>query len=215
MSYAVPLHLRLAARSPDVRSPGERAPGASGRAAALDSRITSGSELRTASGSTGVRAMDAKVKQKTLRMLSNGVYVLTSRSEDRYGAATVTWVSQASFKPPLIMAAVRTESNVFKCLAESRSAVLHVVGDRQQEIARRFFFPTHAVGGTINGEAFMEGRTAGPVLPNLPAYIECKVERIVDTDGDHAVVILRVVEAECRDQVRPLTMADTPWVYGG
>jgi hypothetical protein len=66
--------------------------------------------------------MDAKVKQKTLRMLSNGVYVLTSRTGDRYGAATVTWVSQVSFKPPLVMAAVRRESNVFKCLAESRIA---------------------------------------------------------------------------------------------
>jgi flavin reductase (DIM6/NTAB) family NADH-FMN oxidoreductase RutF len=159
--------------------------------------------------------MDAQTRKKTLRMLSNGVYVLTSRSEDRYGAATVTWVSQASFKPPLIMVAVRRESKVFACLAESRAAVLHIVGDRQQEIARRFFFPTHAVCGTMNGEAFMEGRTAAPVLPNLPAYIECRVERIVDTDGDHAVVILKVVEAECRDQVRPLTMADTPWVYGG
>jgi flavin reductase (DIM6/NTAB) family NADH-FMN oxidoreductase RutF len=160
-------------------------------------------------------AVDAKAKQKTLRLLSNGVYILTSRSNDRYGAATVTWVSQASFKPPLIMAAVRRESKVFACLAESGYAVLHVVGDRQQEIAKRFFFPTHAVCGTINGEAFMEGRTAAPVLPNLPAYIECQLERIVDTDGDHAVVILRAVEADCRDAVRPLTMADTPWKYGG
>jgi flavin reductase (DIM6/NTAB) family NADH-FMN oxidoreductase RutF len=159
--------------------------------------------------------MDAQTKKKTLRLLSNGVYVLTSRSEDRYGAATVTWVSQASFKPPLIMAAVRTGSNVLKCLAESHSAVLHIVGERQQEIARRFFFPTHVVCGTINGEAFMEGRTAAPVLPNLPAYVECQVERIVDTDGDHAVVILRVVEAECRERVRPLTIAESPWEYGG
>jgi len=160
-------------------------------------------------------AVDAKVRQKTLRLLSNGVYVLTSRSEDRYGAATVSWVSQASFKPPLVMVAVRRESNVFRCLAESHSAVLHIVGDRQREIARRFFFPTHAVCGTINGEAFMEGRTAAPVLPNLPAHIECELERIVDTEGDHAVVILRVVEAECRERVQPLTMAETPWEYGG
>jgi len=159
--------------------------------------------------------VDAKVRQKTLRLLSNGVYVLTSRSEDRYGAATVSWVSQASFKPPLVMVAVRRESNVFRCLAESHSAVLHIVGDRQREIARRFFFPTHAVCGTINGEAFMEGRTAAPVLPNLPAHIECELERIVDTEGDHAVVILRVVEAECRERVQPLTMAETPWEYGG
>jgi flavin reductase (DIM6/NTAB) family NADH-FMN oxidoreductase RutF len=162
-----------------------------------------------------VTAVDVKVRQKTLRMLSNGVYVLTSRSKDRYGAATVSWVSQASFKPPLIMAAVRRESNVFECLAESRSAVLHIVGDGQQEIARRFFFPTHAGGGTINGEPFAEGRTAAPILASLPAHVECKIEKIVDTDGDHAVVILRVVEAESREEVRPLTMAETPWEYGG
>lgn len=159
--------------------------------------------------------MDAKIRQKTLRMLSNGVYILTSRSDDRYGAATVSWVSQASFKPPLIMAAVRRESNVFRCLDESRTAVLHIVGQRQQDIARRFFFPTDAGSGTINGQPFGEGRTAAPVLASLPAHVECQVERIVDTDGDHAVVILRVVEAECREQVRPLTIAESPWEYGG
>jgi len=159
--------------------------------------------------------MDVKVRQKTLQMLSNGVYVLTSRGKDRYGAATITWVSQVSFKPPLIMVAVRRQSNVFKCLVESRFAALHIVGNGQEEVAHRFFFPTHAECGTINGEPFAAGKTAAPVLANLPAHIECQVERIVDTEGDHAVVILGVVEAEIRDKVRPLTIAETPWVYGG
>ena len=40
-------------------------------------------------------------------------------------------------------------------------------------------------------------------------------ERVIDTEGDHAVVILRVVEAECGYDVRPLTVAETPWQYGG
>ena len=159
--------------------------------------------------------MDAKVRQKTLRMLSNGVYVMTSRSEGRVGAATVTWVSQASSKPPLLMAAVRRQSNVFRCLAESGVAALHIVGDDQQDIARRFFFPTEAGRGTINGEPYSEGKTAAPILESLPVHIECELERIIDTDGDHAVVILRVVEAECQAQVRPLTIAATPWEYGG
>lgn len=159
--------------------------------------------------------MDARAKRKTLRMLSNGVYVLTSRSEDRYGAATVSWVSQVSFKPPLVMAAVQRNSNVFKCLSESRIAALHIVGDGQQELARRFFFPTCATDGAINGEPFSEGKTAAPILASLPAHIECQVDRIVDTEGDHAMVILRVVEAECPEEARPLTIADTPWEYGG
>lgn len=159
--------------------------------------------------------MDKKVRQKTLRMLSNGVYVLTSRSEERYGAATVTWVSQVSFKPPLIMAAVRRESNVFKCLSVSRTAVLHIVGNGQLDIAQTFFYPTRAESGTINGEPFSQGRTTAPVLANLPAHVECRVERILDAEGDHAMVILGVVEAECGEQVRPLTVADAPWEYGG
>ncbi len=159
--------------------------------------------------------MDAKVRRKTLRLLSNGVYVLTSRSKERFGAATVTWVSQVSFKPPLIMVAVRRQSNVFKCLEESRVAALHIVGNGQQDIARRFFFPTAAGCGTINGEPVVEGKTSAPILAKLPAHVECQVEQIVDTDGDHSMVILRVVDAEFHEKVRPLTIAETPWEYGG
>jgi flavin reductase (DIM6/NTAB) family NADH-FMN oxidoreductase RutF len=159
--------------------------------------------------------VDTRIRQKTLRLLSNGVYVLTSRCAERYGAATVTWVSQASFKPPLIMAAVRRQSNVFKCMVESRVAALHIVEECQQHIAHKFFFATDAVAGTINGEPFAEGRTAAPILANLPAHIECQVDAVFDTDGDHAIVVLRVVEAECREPVRPLTIAQTPWQYGG
>ena len=113
------------------------------------------------------------------------------------------------------MAAIKRDSNVFACLAESGSAALHIVGERQQEVARRFFHTTRAEGGRINGEPFAAGATEAPVLSSLPAHVECSLEQIVDTHGDHAVVILRVVEAECREPVRPLTIADTPWEYGG
>ena len=121
--------------------------------------------------------MDPMAKRRALRLLSNGVYILTSRSEEHYGAATVTWVSQASFKPPLIMAAIKRDSNVFECLAESRSAVLHVVSDRQQEIARRFFHTTRAEGGTINGEPFVAGATEAPVLSSQIGRASCR-ERV-------------------------------------
>jgi flavin reductase (DIM6/NTAB) family NADH-FMN oxidoreductase RutF len=142
--------------------------------------------------------------------------VLTSRCADRYGAATVTWVSQASFKPPLIMVAVRQQSTVFGCLKDGGIAALHIVGDDQLELARRFFATTDARPGTINGEPFAEGQTTAPVLPSLPACAECSVERIIDIGGDHAVVILRVIEARCDDGTfRPLTIADSPWEYGG
>ncbi|HYR44652.1 MAG TPA: flavin reductase family protein [Terriglobia bacterium] len=123
--------------------------------------------------------------------------------------------SQASFKPPLIMAAIRTNSTVFKCLSSSGFVAIHVLGADQQETAQRFFFPTQASDGCINGEPFTDGVNGVPILPNMPAHVECRVVRILADVGDHAVVLFEVVEAACRDVVRPLTIAESPWQYGG
>jgi flavin reductase (DIM6/NTAB) family NADH-FMN oxidoreductase RutF len=159
--------------------------------------------------------MDSTNRRKTLRMLSNGLYVMTSRSGDRCGAATVTWVSQVSFRPPLLMAAVRPDCSVFACLRESGAAAVHILGHGQEEMARRFFAPTRADGDGINGEPVRDGVTSAPILCNAPAFVECRVRQILDGLGDHALLVLEVVGAECRDQVRPLTVAESPWEYGG
>ena len=158
--------------------------------------------------------MDVKVRKQTLRMLSNGIYVMTSASATHYGAATVTWLSQASFKPPLVMAAIRPTSNVFRCLSESGIAAIHILDASQKDIAQRFFSPTSVVDETINGEPFVAGVTQAPILRNAAAYFECRVRQIV-TLGDHAVVIMEVVDAECRHDLSPLTVAASPWSYGG
>jgi flavin reductase (DIM6/NTAB) family NADH-FMN oxidoreductase RutF len=159
--------------------------------------------------------MDAKAKKETLRLLTNGVYVLTSRNGDDYGAATVTWVSQVSFQPPLVMAALRKDGNVFRCLQASGVAVLHIVGSNQQDLAQKFFSTTKESNGLLNGEPFIEGKTFAPVLKNLGAYLECKLTDTCEDYGDHAIVILEVVEAGNRGTVVPLVVNDSPWKYGG
>ena len=159
--------------------------------------------------------MDSKVRKKTLRLFSNGVYVITSCDGEHLGAATVTWISQASFNPPLLMAAIRTDSNVFQCLVQSRVAAVHIVNTDQQAIAQKFFTPTRTEPGKINGERFQPGKTAAPILQDLGAYVECRVRRVIDDEGDHAMVILEVLEAECAAPMQPLTIRDSPWEYGG
>jgi len=159
--------------------------------------------------------MDAKAKKETLRLLTNGIYVLTSRNGDDYGVATITWVSQVSFQPPLIMAALRKDGNVFRCLGASGVAALHIVGADQKDLAQKFFSPTKESNGLLNGEPFTEGKTFAPVLKNLTAYLECKVVDVCEDYGDHAIVILEVVEAINRGAVEPLVVNDSPWKYGG
>jgi flavin reductase (DIM6/NTAB) family NADH-FMN oxidoreductase RutF len=158
--------------------------------------------------------MNADARKQTLRSLSNGMYIVTSSAGGRHGAATITWLSQASFAPPLVMAAIRPESTLFQCLSESGVAAIHVLDESQQDIAFRFFRHTNVVDDTINGEPFTAGTTRAPILTNAAAYVECLVRQMVRM-GDHAVVIFEVIEAGCRRPLQPLTVAASPWRYGG
>jgi len=149
-------------------------------------------------------------KRETLRMVPNGL-----RSGATCGAAVVAWLSQASFKPQLIMASIRRQSRVLECLRQSGAAAIHILGTEQEEIAQKFFAPTKVSSQIINGEPFINGDTSAPILQNLPAYLECCLEQIVETGGDHVVVILEVVAAKRRKEVRPLMVTNSPWHYGG
>jgi flavin reductase (DIM6/NTAB) family NADH-FMN oxidoreductase RutF len=159
--------------------------------------------------------MDPKIKQKVLRLLTNGMYILTSRNAKSFGAATITWVSQASFKPPLLMVALRKDGSAFQCVVESRTAVLHVLDSSQQDIAQKFFAATDESHGSLNGEPYTEGSIGAPVLKNLGAYLECKALEILERHGDHAIVVLEVLNAVLRREVQPLTVPGSPWQYGG
>ena len=160
--------------------------------------------------------MDPKTKQKVLRLLTNGIYVMTSRSGEKFGAATVTWISQAGFKPPLLMAALRKDGNVLECLLESRQAVLHILDKRQAHLAQKFFASAKESGGLLNGEPYTNAKKVlAPVLSSAHAYLECEVRETIQTQSDHAIAVLEVVHAEIRQDTNPLTVADSPWEYGG
>ncbi len=51
--------------------------------------------------------MDETSKKTARRMIPYGLYILTAQSEDQnISAATVNWMTQASFTPPLVAVAV-------------------------------------------------------------------------------------------------------------
>lgn len=150
--------------------------------------------------------MDTEVRRRALSRLPGGVYVLTARDGERFGAATVAWAMQVSFKPLLFTVALGRGSNVFRCLAQSCAAALHVAGHRQLELARRFACPTEAGNGRINGEPYVDGVTSAPVLRVFPAHFECLVDEIHESSGDHALVVLRAVAVQCRARFLPMTL---------
>ncbi|MDP6449172.1 MAG: flavin reductase family protein [Lentisphaeria bacterium] len=117
--------------------------------------------------------MDAKDKETALKMIPYGLYVLTTRAADgRISAATVNWVTQSSFVPPLVVVGVKAESGSHQIIKETQSFALNILGKDHVGAAYAFFKPVEPEGDTIGGEPFREGSTGSPILESVPAYVE-------------------------------------------
>ena len=139
--------------------------------------------------------MNAEAKKTALRMIPYGIYVLTAKGSDgTVAAATVNWVTQTAFEPPLIAIGVKSDSGAYHTLKDAGHFALNMLGKGQQEAAFAFFKPTQEDGGSINGQAYRAGTTGSPLLDSAHAALECKVVEIVER-GDHHIVVGEVIGA--------------------
>jgi flavin reductase (DIM6/NTAB) family NADH-FMN oxidoreductase RutF len=138
--------------------------------------------------------MDAQAKKTALRMIPYGLYVLTGEAPDgRVAAATVNWVTQASFEPPLVAVGVKKDSGAHEIVKQARAFALNVLGKGQQGIAFKFFKSLAREGDSIGGEKFVKGVSGAPVLASAIAAIECKLVETVER-GDHSLFVGEVVD---------------------
>lgn len=138
--------------------------------------------------------MDPTAKKTALRMIPYGLYVLTGNHKDDIAAATVNWVTQVSFEPPLVAIGVKADSHAHEVIKKAGSFALNVLGKGQQKLAFAFFKPAEVKDGKISGESYRTGSTGAPVLEATPAFVECKLIDTVER-GDHSVFVGEVVDA--------------------
>jgi flavin reductase (DIM6/NTAB) family NADH-FMN oxidoreductase RutF len=158
--------------------------------------------------------MDPASRKKALRLLSSGLCVATSLDDAGPAAGTITWLSQASFTPPLVMAAIRTESALHRAISASRIFAVHIVGKSQKEMATAFFRGAQPSGGKLNGYEFETGQTGAPLLLAPPAWLECRVVNEV-RGGDHTIFVGEVLDAGVRSEEEGLSLREAGFAYGG
>ncbi len=159
--------------------------------------------------------MNEEAKKVALRMINYGMYLLTARDGEDIGAATVNWLSQTSFKPPLVMIGVKADSHLHSLIEKTRTFAVNILGSDQKNLAAEFFKPIKIEGRRINGTPYESGITGLPILTDTLASFECNVVDLLKK-GDHTVVVGEVVEAQVRRKdAEPLFMRTTGWFYGG
>jgi len=165
---------------------------------------------------------DKDITKDVLRMFSYGLFVAASVGAEGPSAATVSWVTQASFEPRLIAVAMRKGTAIHRAVESSRRFSLHIVSAEQRDFAKAFFKAQPSTADEqestlyiIGGQRYVLSEAGVPVFADALAWLECEVVETANAGGDHALFISRILVSGLRAPGAALALRDTPWHYGG
>jgi flavin reductase (DIM6/NTAB) family NADH-FMN oxidoreductase RutF len=141
-----------------------------------------------------------------LRMIPYGVHVVTALAPDgTIEAATVHWVTQTSFVPPVVAVALPAGGYAYDAIRATNRFALHMLG-RDDAPEAHSFQSRRAIreGESLSGWRFSRARSGLPLLDNAVAVLECELRAVLEF-GDHHPMIAEVVDAHVRlpEQERP------------
>ena len=149
---------------------------------------------------------------QALGKMTYGIYVLTTFFEDEINGMIASWVSQISYNPPLIMAAIHPHRYSHQLIEQSQSFALHILARNQGEFLSRF------KGGDprrkFDDIQWGKGKTGCPILKDCIAFAECKVKTVYKP-GNHTLYIGEIVNANCHSDDHPLITLDYAGQYLG
>lgn len=158
--------------------------------------------------------MDEAVKREVLRLIPYGLYAITCGDQTDANAFTASWLTQCSFKPPLLALAVKPDTKSHELMLQTGELVVNFLPDERRGLLQVLFQPVSKVGDKLAGCELLRGTLSAPVLADAVAYVEAKVVSH-QTPGDHSLFIAEVVNAVKLSDEPPVVLADTPWQYGG
>jgi len=159
-------------------------------------------------------ALDERAKRDALRMLPHPVFIVGCTFENNHHLFVGTWLTQVSFRPPLVAFGCRKESGSHEMIRKSGIFSINLLDKSQKEIAAAFLKGAAFSDTKVNGLDFTVNGSGAPLLKDAMAVLECRVVQEAE-GGDHRVFVGEVIHAETRRQAPSLTLEDIGLQYGG
>ena len=150
--------------------------------------------------------------KEALGQMTYGIYVLTARVDDTINGMIASWVTQVSYDPPFVMAAIHPNRYSHGLVDQGRSFVLHIIDQDQKEMLKIFKGPDPEK--KFSNVAWEPGKTGAPVLKNCLAWLELTVKERY-APGNHTLFIGEVVDGGTRLAGTPLCTLDYEGMYVG
>ncbi len=158
---------------------------------------------------------DCSMKKEWLDAFTHmtyGIYVLTTRFNNTINGMIASWVTQVSYKPPLILAAVHPNRFSHDLVKNSRIFALHVLDQSQKQLLKRFKGPDPEK--KFDGISWENGRTGSPILTDCTAWFDLNLKHHY-TPGNHTLFIGEVIDCGTHSRQRPLCTLDYDGMYKG
>jgi len=160
--------------------------------------------------------MDAAAKQTVFGAFSYGLYAVTLAHGGEEHGMTATWVTQASFEPPMLVVAVENRSRMIGMMRDARHFVINVLREGQGELAAKLGRSSADAPQKLKGTKTKPAPTwGGPILADALGWLECRLVATLPA-GDHTLVLGEVGDGgvEHGDAV-PLTLQQAGLKYSG
>jgi len=119
---------------------------------------------------------------------------------------TISWMSQVSFNPPMLMISVDKLHYSVDLLRSTKNFCVNLLGEDQLPLAGRFAKQASTGDDKLTDVAQRPSDSGAAILTDAVAYFDCEVTSIVEA-GDHLVVIGLIEDAAVLNDRVPLTSA--------
>lgn len=149
-----------------------------------------------------------------LHLFSYGLYAVGVRDGGERNAFTANWVMQASSDPPRVAVAVESDGRSVGMMRRSGTFSVCVYRADQRKMAARLARPAARAPDKLTEYEYVDGAVTGaPVLADCLAWVECRVQDIVEL-GDHVLFLGVVVGGDVGAEAEPLTLHGARFRYG-
>ena len=150
--------------------------------------------------------MCAELNRKAFENLSYGLYIVTSRNENRLNGQIVNTVIQVTSEPPRVAVIINKKNLTHEYVSQSQ---LFGVSVLEEASPLTFFGPFGFRSGRdydkLSKVQFKEGTTGCPLVTQYTlSVLEAKVIEQIDV-GSHTIFIGEVVSSEVLKEGAPLT----------
>jgi flavin reductase (DIM6/NTAB) family NADH-FMN oxidoreductase RutF/rubredoxin len=153
---------------------------------------------------------------KALYKLGYGVYVVTSRKDNRINGQIANTVFQVASEPPTVAVSINKNNLTHEFIKESRVFSVSVLcQDTPLNFIGRFGFKSGRDTDKFEGIDYKTGETGAPiVLDNAVSYLEARVSKEMDV-GTHTIFIGEVVNADVVSDAVCMTYEHYHQIKGG